>query len=138
MLTLLEASRWAEQRNTAVMAERDWPSGLAAWWELAALAVDSSAYQHLLFTQEFQWIGFERQFFDGDEVDVVGFMWEVRRPAVEDQEEIVCTYGGLEGARAHADDAKGLIAFESFRAYVDRAVEEHRAGGVELTGNSLI
>jgi len=138
MLTLLEASRWAEQRNAAMMAERDWAAGLAAWWELAALAVDFSDYQHLLFTQEFQWIGFERQFFDGDEVIVVGFMWEVRRPAAEDQEEIVCTYGGLKGARAHADDAKGLIAFEPFRAYVDRAVGEYRAGDVELTGNSMI
>jgi hypothetical protein len=138
MLTLLEASRWAEQRNTAVMAERAWTSGLAAWWEFAALAVDFSAYQHLLFTQEFQWIGFERQFFDGDEVIVVGFMWEVRRPAAEDQEEIVCTYGGLEGARAGPDDTKVPMAFEPFRAYVGRAVGEYRAGGVELTGNSLI
>jgi hypothetical protein len=138
MLTLLDASRWAEQRNTAIMAERDWTSGLAAWWELAALAVDFSAYQHLLFTQEFQWIGFQRQFFDGDEVIVVGFMWEVCRPAAEDQEEIACTFGGLEGVRAHADGAKGLIAFESFSAYVDQAVAEYRAGGVELTGNSLI
>lgn len=137
MLTLAEAGRWAEQRNTAVMAERDWAAGMVAWWELAALVVDPSVYQHLLFTQSFQWIGFQRQFFDGDEVDVVGFMWEVRRPA-EIPEEIICTFGGLEGASPDPDGVKGLIAFESFRAYVDRAVAEYSAGGVELTGDSLI
>jgi hypothetical protein len=137
MLTLAEAGRWAEQRNAAVMAERDWAAGVVAWWELAALVVDPSVYQHLLFTQSFQWIGFQRQFFDGDEVNVVGFMWEVRRPA-EIPDEIICTYGELDGARAHTDHVKGLISFESFRVYVDRAVEEYRAGGVELTGNSLI
>jgi hypothetical protein len=113
------------------MAERDWASALAAWWELAALAVDFSAYQHLLFTQEFQWIGFERQFFDGDEVIVVGFTWEVRRPAAEDHEESVCTYGALERPRAGPDDTKAPIAFEAVLfGWVDSKPEQWGLDGV--------
>ncbi|HEX3804859.1 MAG TPA: hypothetical protein VHV75_18685 [Solirubrobacteraceae bacterium] len=134
---MAQATRWAEQRNAAVMAARDWELGLAAWWELASLPIEAACYQHLLFEDSPQDVGFARQFF-GEEVEVVGFNWQVKRPGrvlPQTPENVVCIYGGLEGQSYEDED---ILDFATFRKRVNLYVAEYRAGGVELTGRSWI
>jgi hypothetical protein len=137
-MTLAQATRWVEERDAAVMAKRDWRLGVASWWELAALAIDVTDYQHLLFTQTPEYVGFQRQFFDDGDVHVIGFMWQLKSPGPtpsESLENIVCTFGALEELPC---ETLGALDPAAFRVFVERSVAEYCASGVQLTGDSII